>query len=47
MVGLEVDNGVSLVDLLEVERSGDGGCGLVEVMSDVPLARDCSLCAVC
>ena len=40
MVGLEVDNGMGLIDLLEVERGCDGGCGLVEVVSVVLLDRE-------
>jgi|SRR5690242_12448815 len=47
MIGLEVNNRLCLVDLLEVERSGDGGCGLVEVMSVMLSVPGCGLYCVC
>lgn len=33
MIRLEVDDGISLIDLLEIEGGCDGCCGLVEVVS--------------
>lgn len=37
MVRLEIDDGVGLVDLLQIQRGGDGGSGLVEVVSAMML----------
>jgi hypothetical protein len=33
VIRLEVNNSVGLVNFLEIYRCGDGGCGLVEVVS--------------
>lgn len=47
MIRLEVDNRLCLIDLLEVERSGDGGRGLVKVMSVMVSVPSCGLYCVC
>ena len=46
MVGLEVDDGMRLVDLLEIQRGSDGDSSLVKVMSAASLAHAHSLAGI-
>jgi hypothetical protein len=46
MVGLEVDDSIRLVDLLEIQRGSDSSSGLVKVMSAASLAHAHSLSGI-